>query len=289
MPAVFMNGGITMKKHIILMIGAAVLAALCLVFSFMAYRQYADAKESAEAFGNIAALVVEDTLPEMTEPDVMPDSDNTVEEQDKEHEHQISAYEKYAAVQEQNSDFVGWVSIAGTNINYPVMQTIDEPNYYLKRGFDKSYSDYGVPYMQENCAIGISDNLVIYGHHMNDGSMFADLCHYEDEDFYKDHPTVQFDTLSGYGEYEIVAVFKTVAYSQEGFKYYHFVDAEDETSFDAYIAKCKELTLYDTGVDAVYGDKLITLSTCEYSRTNGRMVVVAKLVTPPAGEVETYA
>jgi len=280
-----------MKKHIIMIIGAAVLAVLCLVFSFMAYRQYADAKESAEAFDKIAALVVEDTLPEMTEPDVMPDSDNTVEEQNTEHEQesQISAYERYAAVQEQNSDFVGWVSIAGTNINYPVMQTIDEPNYYLKRGFDKSYSDYGVPYMQENCAIGISDNLVIYGHHMNDGSMFADLCRYEDEDFYREHPTVQFDTLSGYGEYEIVAVFKTVAYSQEGFKYYHFVDAEDETAFDAYIAKCKELALYDTGVDAVYGDKLITLSTCEYSRTNGRMVVVAKLVAPPAGEVETDA
>ena len=280
-----------MKKHTIMIIGAAVLAVLCLVFSFMAYRQYADAKESAEAFDKIAALVVEDTLPEMTEPDVMPDSDNTVEEQNTEHEQesQISAYERYAAVQEQNSDFVGWVSIAGTNINYPVMQTIDEPNYYLKRGFDKSYSDYGVPYMQENCAIGISDNLVIYGHHMNDGSMFADLCRYEDEDFYREHPTVQFDTLSGYGEYEIVAVFKTVAYSQEGFKYYHFVDAEDETAFDAYIAKCKELALYDTGVDAVYGDKLITLSTCEYSRTNGRMVVVAKLVAPPAGEVETDA
>lgn len=285
MPAIFMYGGITMKKHIIMMIGAALLAALCLVFSFMAYRQYADAKESAEAFDNIAALVVEDTLPEMTEPDVIPDGEGTAEEQ----EPQISAYEKYSAVQEQNSDFVGWISIAGTNINYPVMQTIDAPNYYLKRGFDKSYSDYGVPYMQENCVIGISDNLVIYGHHMNDGSMFADLCRYEDEDFYREHPTIQFDTLSGYGEYEIVAVFKTVAYSQEGFKYYHFVDAEDEAAFDEYIAKCKELALYDTGVDAVYGDRLITLSTCEYSRTNGRMVVVAKLVTPPAGEVETYA
>lgn len=154
-------------------------------------------------------------------------------------ESQISAYEKYAAVQEQNNDFVGWISIDG--------------------------------------------------HHMNDGSMFADLCRYENEEFYQEHPTVQFDTLSGYGEYEIVAVFKTVAYSQEGFKYYHFVDAEDEAAFDAYIAKCKELALYDTGVDAVYGDKLITLSTCEYSRTNGRMVVVAKLVTPPAGEVETDA
>ena len=75
-----------------------------------------------------------------------------------------------------------------------------------------------------------------------------------------------------------IAAFKTVAYSQEGFKYYRFVRAESAEQFDEYIAECKELALYDTGVTAEYGDKLITLSTCEYSRTNGRMVVLAKLL-----------
>ena len=79
---------------------------------------------------------------------------------------------------------------------------------------------------------------------------------------------------------EIVAVFKTVVYtsSPESFKYYHFTDAETEAEFNDYIAKCKELALYDTGVSAEYGDMLITLSTCEYSQTNGRIVVVAKLM-----------
>ena len=81
-----------------------------------------------------------------------------------------------------------------------------------------------------------------------------------------------------FGDYEVIAAFKTVAYSEEGFKYYHFVRAEQEEDFDEFIAKCKELALYDTGVTAEYGDQLITLSTCEYSRTNGRMVVVAKLL-----------
>lgn len=92
---------------------------------------------------------------------------------------------------------------------------------------------------------------------------------------------VAFDTLTDRQNYEVVAAFKTVVYtdSPESFKYYQFVNAETEEDFDAYIDKCKELALYDTGVDAEYGDKLITLSTCEYSRTNGRMVVVAKLVT----------
>ena len=71
-------------------------------------------------------------------------------------------------------------------------------------------------------------------------------------------------------------MFKTVAYSSEGFRYYDFVNAENENAFNAYIAKCKELALYDTGVTAEYGDRLITLSTCEYSSQNGRLVVVAK-------------
>lgn len=256
-----------------LMIGAAVCAALFLFSGVMLCRQYADEKQSAEAFDKIAALVQEET-PHTDEPQ---ESETPPPEQ--------TAFEKYAAVYEQNSNFVGWISIDGTNIDYPVMQTIDNPNYYLKRSFEKKYSDYGVPYVQENCDLEISDNCVIYGHHMNNGTMFADLCKYADEDFYREHKTIRFDTLSGFGEYEIVAVFKTVAYSEQGFKYYHFTRADSAEDFDAYIAKCKELALYDTGMTAAYGDKLITLSTCEYSRQNGRMVVVAKRIVSPSAEV----
>lgn len=69
---------------------------------------------------------------------------------------------------------------------------------------------------------------------MNNGSMFADLCKYEREDFYREHPIVRFDTLSSLGEYEIVAAFKTVAYSEQGFKYYHFVDAANEDDFNSF-------------------------------------------------------
>ena len=83
--------------------------------------------------------------------------------------------------------------------------------------------------------------------------------------------------------------FKTVAYSEQGFKYYHFTRAESAEDFDAYIAQCKVLSLYDTGAMAEYGDKLITLSTCEYSRKNGRMVVVAKRIAAPSAEVGNNA
>lgn len=124
---------------------------------------------------------------------------------------------------------------------------------------------------------------------MNNGTMFADLFKYESKDFYREHKIIRFDTLSGFGEYEIVAVFKTVAYSEQGFKYYHFTRAESAEDFDDYIAQCKALSLYDTGVTAEYGDRLITLSTCEYSRKNGRMVVVAKRIAAPSAEVGSDA
>ena len=173
---------------------------------------------------------------------------------------------------------VGWISIAGTTINYPVMQSRNNPNFYLKHNFEKEYSDLGTPYVQENGDIVESENLVIYGHHIKGGKMFGALEDYKSKNFYEEHKTIQFDTLTEQAEYEIVAVFKTVAYSSEGFRYYDFVDAENEEEFNSYVGKCKELALYDTGVTAEYGDRLITLSTCEYSAQNGRLVVVAKMV-----------
>lgn len=260
-----------MKKEMktkVMIAGAAFYAALFLFSGFMLCREYHDQKQSAEAFEEVAGLVkAEPELP-VLEP----------ENEQEPVQDEVTAFDKYADVYAQNNDLVGWVSIPGTHIDYPVMQTKDNPDFYLKHAFDKSYSNYGVPYVQENCNIGISDNLVLYGHHMNNGSMFSDLCKYESEDFYQEHKIIHFDTLESFGEYEVIAAFKTVAYSQEGFKYYHFVRAESAEQFDEYIAECKALALYDTGVTAEYGDKLITLSTCEYSRTNGRMVVVAKLL-----------
>lgn len=262
------------RKQKILIAGAALFAALLLFSGIMLCREIKDSRQSAQAFESLAKLVVEksklDIQPdgEASRPEDKPPADEPAPE--------ITAADKYAAIHEKNSDFVGWLSIDGTNINYPVMQSKDNPNFYLKHSFDKEYSNYGVPYVQENCELGVSDNAIIYGHHMDDGSMFADLCKYESEDFYREHKVIQFDTMDGFGEYEVVAAFKTVAYSNDGFPYFLFVNADKPEDFDDFIAKCKELALYDTGVTAEYGDKLITLSTCEYSRDNGRMVVVAK-------------
>ena len=156
------------------------------------------------------------------------------------------------------------------------MQTPDNPDYYLKHSFEKTWSDYGVPYIDEGCIMGISNNVVIYGHHMNDGSMFAELCNYTDMDFWREHPIIHFDTLSSFGEYEIVAVFKFNT-NKETFKYNEWATM-NEAEFSEYMEEVHARQLYDTGIDAEYGDQLLTLSTCEYTYKNGRLVVVAKKV-----------
>lgn len=191
-----------------------------------------------------------------------------------------SPLEKYQELFLKNNDMAGWISINGTNINYPVMYTPDRQDFYLKRNFEKGYSAYGVPYIAERCNPSEpSDNVIIYGHHMKNGSMFTDLMKYESKDFYNSQKVINFDSLTETARYEVIAVFKTTVYDSKGFKYYLFTDAETKEDFDAYVKKCKELSMYDTGATAEYGDKLITLSTCEYSRKNGRMVVVAKRIT----------
>ncbi|MBR0469476.1 MAG: class B sortase, partial [Mogibacterium sp.] len=164
----------------------------------------------------------------------------------------------------------------GTNINYPVMQSPTNPDYYLKHACDKTWSDYGVPYIEESCIMGISNNIVIYGHHMKNGSMFADLCNYADEDFWREHPVIHFDTLSSFGEYEIVAVFRFNT-NKETFKYNECVTMNEE-KFNEFMQEVHAREMYDTGIDAEFGDQLLTLSTCEYTYKNGRFVVVAKKV-----------
>lgn len=250
------------KIYIALICAFSILLA---VSSGFLIKHYIDSEKQSELYDNLIETIEKTD----TEKDTMTYS------QDK------SFLSDYQDLYLQNNDMVGWIKIEDTKINYPVMQSKDNPNFYLKHGFDKSYTDYGCPYVQENCDVDIpSDNLIIYGHNMKDSSMFSELMKYTDKSFWESHKTIRFDTLTEKCNYEVIAVFKTVVYtdSPESFKYYQFINADTRDEFNAYITKCKELALYDTGVTAEYGDKLITLSTCEYSRNNGRMVVVAKKI-----------
>lgn len=179
----------------------------------------------------------------------------------------------------ENADMVGWIQIEGTGIDYAVMQTPADPNYYLKHDFEKHYTDYGCPLMQADCdAQAPSDNLIIYGHNMKDGSMFADLAKYRSKDFWQAHKTVWFDTELGSSAYEIFAVIHTTvqADAADAFPFYRFVDAAAPEDFADYVSACKVRALYDTGIYAECGDRLLTLSTCDNITDDGRWLVIAK-------------
>ena len=186
----------------------------------------------------------------------------------------------YQEIYELNDHTVGWIKMEGTQMDYPVMQTPEEPNYYLYRNFDKRDSARGSIYAREVCDVNEpSDNITIYGHNMADGSMFACLNAYVNKSAWENNSLIFFDTLNEYHTYKIFAVFKTSANVGQGFSYHQFVDAENEEEFNAFVSKCKDLAFYDTGITPVYGDKLICLSTCEYTLDNGRLVVAAVRIT----------
>lgn len=223
------------------------------------------------------AQIVQQHIPETTLPPKTLPSDDSQTENPLPTEPSILP--EYAAIFDINPDVAGWLKIDGTDINYPVMQTPDRPDYYLHRDFYGNESSHGCLYAQEECDVNrLSDNVTVYGHHMKDGSMFAGLLDYRKQDFLMEHPTVQFDSLTRHRSYEIFAVFITTASEGQGFSYQQFVNAQTEEEFDNFVSRCKSLSLYDTGITPVYGDKLLTLSTCEYTRENGRFVVVARLV-----------
>ena len=165
-------------------------------------------------------------------------------------------------------------------IDYPVMHHPTDNNYYLHRDFDKNWSDPGTIYVDTRCDIETpGDNLIIYGHNMKSGKMFASLFRFEKEEYYKKYKYIRFDTIHEKAIYEIIAAFRTEIYPEDytGFKYYEYLNISNETSFNNYVENCRRLTPYETS-SAEYGDKLITLSTCAYHDENGRYVVVAKKV-----------
>ena len=185
-------------------------------------------------------------------------------------------------LQKENSEIIGYLEIEGTNISYPVLQTSDN-DYYLTHNYKKEEASEGALFLDKDFDLEKpSTNYLIYGHRMTNGTMFEDLIKYAEEDFYKEHQTIRFTTNKEDVGYEIIAVFYSrVYYKSETnvFRYYYFVDAENEEEYNEFVENCKAVSIYDTGKSAEYGDQLMTLSTCEYSQENGRFAIVAKKKT----------
>ena len=255
------------KKYIIIL---SLLIVILAISSFFIIKEFAENKKEIDIYDDLQEIVIE----ENTDIDTT-NVDTEIEKSEGESSNKYNL-ENIAKI---NSDVVGWIKIENTNIDYPVMQNGD---YYLHRNIYKNYSSHGTPYLVEYCNIQYSDNLIIYGHHMNDNSMFAQLDDYKKHSFYENHKYIKF--YSYYNgktiekTYEVAIAFKTVVYSDKGFKYYNYTNFSDVQELNDFIENCRKLEFYNTGIDINYGDKLITLSTCEYSQKNGRIVVVAKQI-----------
>lgn len=184
-------------------------------------------------------------------------------------------------LQKENEEIIGWLEIEGTNINYPVLQASDN-DYYLTHNYKKEKASTGSLFLDKNFdLINGSSNYLIYGHRDKSGLMFEDLIKYTKEDFYKEHTKVRFTTNKEDGIYEILSIFYSRVYyrsEQNVFRYYYFVNANNEQEYNDFVNNAKKVSLYDTGITASYGDQLLTLSTCEYSQEDGRFVVVARKV-----------
>lgn len=188
--------------------------------------------------------------------------------------------DEYKNLFNMNKKLIGWLKIDDTIIDYPVMQTYDN-EYYLNHNTNQEKDSNGALFLDKDCdVLKPSTNLIIYGHHMKSGRMFGNLDEYASESYYKDHSVIQFDTIYEKGTYEVMYVFRSKVYSEAEvvFKYYQFIDCYSEQEFDSYMQEMAEMSLYDTGVTAKYGDRLLTLSTCDNSVEDGRFVVVARRV-----------
>ncbi len=191
---------------------------------------------------------------------------------------------EYKEIYAENHDLVGWLEIEGTVINYPVLQSDDEEDsqYYLTHSFARKKDKNGSLFMDyRNDFMDRDTNIIIYGHNMKNGAMFGSLKEYLEKGYLEKHPTIRFDTIYEHGTYEVIGAFLSeVSYQDEyTFRYYNFLNAASEAEFDAFCVNVMQLDALKKGtLDAKYGDKLLTLSTCSSYTDEGRMFIIAKKI-----------
>lgn len=213
------------------------------------------------------------------------DHDDNKPEEEKELEYyevgEEKVQKKFYDLYMRNRDFIGWITIDDTPVDYPVMHNFDNEEKYLHTDFDGNYNYAGCIFASTMSDITYpSDNILLYGHHMNTNIMFAPIMKYEDQEYAKKHKIIHFDTLVEDADYEVIAAFRTKIYPKDykGFVYYKFNDAFNEEEFNDYVNNAMSLSSIKMDTGAEYGDKLLSLSTCAYHTQDGRFVVVAKKI-----------
>ncbi len=177
-----------------------------------------------------------------------------------------------------NGDFVGWLKVDDTKINYPVVQSKTDSDYYLNHGFYKESDSHGVPFVEPECDTENCDNLIIYGHNMRDKTMFGALEQFADAKFFGENHLIYFDTPAEHSVWQAVSVFRISEKDTQVFPYHKATRFENFSAAD-YIARTKYYAINFDETPIEQGTKLITLSTCEYTLDHGRLVVVAKKIS----------
>lgn len=238
-----------MKKYISVII--ILLVVVLLLSCVMIFREISQSKEEKADFDALTQAVVQ----------------NEDSQIDKDAE--VLRKRNLTPLFAENPDCIGWICIEGTEVDYPVMYTPTETQKYLHRNFEGEDSTGGVPFLQENTTLD-GDHLIIYGHNMRNGSMFADVTNYADEAYCEAHPTIEFETAEGVRYYDVVAV----ALLDKNDAWYGFIMSETAAAFDSAVSAVTEKAVYQTEVVPTYGKQLLTLSTC-YGSDDGRIVVIS--------------
>lgn len=246
----------TRNQKISLTAISLMLSAVCILSGVMIWREVSKRNKDKDNF-NI--------LSELAEPEKSEYTEHPVDETEAPiHKRNLTP------LFEQNGDCIGWICIPGTEVDYPVMHTPDEPQRYLRQNFYGEYSISGVPFLDGRCSLE-STNLILFGHNMKNGTMFSAVTGYADEEYAKEHPTVEFETEFGCKTY---TVFATVSVKNTD-EWYGFIDAPDKEQFDEAVSAVCERAKYTTGAVPEYGKQLLTLSTCYGGNKSDRLIVIA--------------
>ena len=177
-------------------------------------------------------------------------------------------------LQAQNRDCLAWLYSADTGLDYPVMYTPQQPEYYLRRDFEEQYSLAGTPFLDVRSSPADSRNLIIHGHNMKDGSMFAPLRFYLEKEYGLEHSSFELSFADGVRRYALMAVLHIELTPENVEQYYK--QPQTQEAFEAFVEMLEQESLYCGGAGAQWGEQLLTLSTCDNQRDNGRILVVAR-------------
>lgn len=255
-----------------------VLAIALAASGFWMVHRFIESKEQQESFKGLAESVLLEKpktpvkrVPNLDIFGAIMDDPMAPRENEKPEQTGPEVLHDIAALKEKNADGIGWIRVPGTDIDYPVMWTPSDSEHYLHLDFYGGYSDYGVPFLDHRCDLE-SDNIILYGHNMFDGTMFTDLIWFKDTDYAEQHRQIILETAEGAREYRVFAVCKANSMVSGCYQHTNFADKEEKTAF---LDAVQDENLYYTEPAA---EKFITLSTCDISRRNGRVAVLGELV-----------